>query len=271
MAMQSIEHHPLTAVYHADVHATFTSNDSARAAAIESDESELKRTSVDHPHNLNGYHRLCALAKNNDNWMMVDQHVVDVMHGIANLGKLVFGLLSNTRLGELDDARHELEVKRRVPGPRTCPLVDHKGERRSSPPWVFTSEQRAAFNVACSSLRLPVGNGYLPEFFSSTASIKCADWLMFLGPIGVYLFITAGSHLEDEVLSLLCDCCWWVHRLTRKEIRFDQLDDLELQGHELMTRFELVFPLRSNSIARHYLQHAVCSIRLHGPIFTQWM
>jgi hypothetical protein len=95
-----------------------------------------------------------------------------------------------------------------------------------------------------------------------------------MGPIGVYLMLSCPSmNIDDRVpvRNAIIDLQWWLHDVTKRRLRAADLDGLEARGHEVLTRLELVWPFRSNTMAKHYLHHLVASIRLCGPVHAFWM
>lgn len=140
-------------------------------------------------------------------------------------------------------------------------------------PWQLTKSEQLAFDRRCGFIRLPYRDQYFPTLFSrdkpSDYRIKSAHWFVFLGPVGVWLMLGCTS-LAPVILDLLCDAIWWCHRLTAKTFEQDELSVLDVEGQQLFARLELLLPLRTATIARHYLSHAVHFIREFGPLHTQW-
>jgi len=148
--------------------------------------------------------------------------------------------------------------------------------------WQLSAQDCIEFDERCSKLELPFDDKRMPPLFKSLLpankskgksrhmQTKSAHWLLFLGPIGVFL-ISGCKSLSVEVKRVLCDLIMWCHRIQAKSFTAAELDDLEQQAPAVFAAVEILYPLRGNTLARHYLAHAIWFIRRFGPLHTCWM
>jgi len=161
-----------------------------------------------------------------------------------------------------------------LPGEPTQPIVPMNEEPLPGrQPWQLTTADKRAFDERCAMVRLPYRDAHFPTLFNrdqaSDFRIKSAHWFVFLGPVGVWLMLGCTS-LSPVIRDLICDSLWWCHRITAKSFDHDELAVLEAEGYELFAKLEIRLPLRTASIARHYLSHACWFIRQFGPLHTHW-
>jgi hypothetical protein len=156
--------------------------------------------------------------------------------------------------------------------PIATPLAQPaKGMKRQ--PWQLTKTDQQQFDERCEQLRLPFRDTHMPALFNREHAadfrIKSAHWLIFLGPVGIWLLLGCQS-LAPEIMDLICDAIWWCHQITAKDFQRDELAWIEESGHQIFTRLELRLPLKCATLARHYLSHACWFIRCFGPLHTHW-
>jgi hypothetical protein len=140
-------------------------------------------------------------------------------------------------------------------------------------PWQLTKADQNNFDKRCEEVRLPFRDTRLPALINRDRAgdfqIKSAHWLIFLGPVGIWLLLGCPS-LAPEFLDVFCDAIWWCHQITAKDFQRDELAYVEESGHQIFTRLELRLPLKAATLARHYLSHACQFIRSLGPLHTHW-
>lgn len=140
-------------------------------------------------------------------------------------------------------------------------------------PWQLSKQDQLEFDQRCESLRLPYRDSHLPALFNAEHAadfrIKSAHWWIFLGPVGVWLLLGCTS-LAPIIIDIICDVLWWCHRIASKSFEPGELDEIEAEGYQVFANLELRLPIRSATIARHYLAHACWFIRRFGPLHTHW-
>jgi len=262
------------------------------------------RSNEHHPSHHLGYHGVSVFSEWFSSWDAINGHGVDMMHELANMARMVVSLAGNTGQGEYTRAHAREEALR-----RSAPTVELQAEHMlrvralaakqakqkgkvaaaaaavaeaassggqyewPATAWQISASARIASDDYCDALRLPHDDVRMPGLFrgmhQSGMQTKSAHWLLWLGPVGVAM--VAQWDIPDSSKRHLVRLLWWCNRLQAKSFTATELDDLEAEAPIIFTNLEMIWPRRTNTLAKHYLQHAVHFIRVMGPLWATWM
>lgn len=94
------------------------------------------------------------------------------------------------------------------------------------------------------------------------------DWLLIFGDIGKAVMAT--SSLGQDQKATLFDFMDWTRAIIARSHTAESLALLETQIHKILTKVEMYFPSRVNTICVHLLHHLPHLVREIGPVVSFW-
>jgi len=134
-----------------------------------------------------------------------------------------------------------------------------------SPPWVLSVADKTRISGTLKTWRFPDSmSTSVRSLIELPSTLKAADWIGLLGPLGVALLELTSLPLEYK--RLFQRFMLWCWRLRAKEISHDRLRKCSIEGPIIFTQMESALPMYAATINQHVLSHLPDRILVTGPI-----
>lgn len=201
------------------------------------------------------------------------------MHIEKNIIVSLMKTLSSAKGAKADgrSVREELKATNRMPDlhdPEKVLIDRRTGEERykyKKAPWVWSKNEFRSVTEIIASIRTPTNYGAsMAHKFKDDkiVGMKTHDWHNVLHD---FLPIAIRGTLTPEIRMVVYKLSHFFKNLCAKEIREEDLLDLEVEASEVACYMEMHLPPSFFDIQPHLIIHLVREVRMAGPVHYRWM
>ena len=210
----------------------------------------------------NGCKGTCVLQKLPYHDRFLDTPVKP-MHLIKDISEHIVRLLAGVE--DSIKVRREEQSRRRFSS--SWP-TDSTRNLLPAAPFTFSREELKTANNRSNCVRVPCMFDWRPRDLFSSRGMKSHEWKEVMCS-GIIKFCIRGL-LGTKQRSTLFKFCDVMSRLCCQQIT-ENIDDLELETHQVLALMERDYPVSLHVIVFHLLHHLPFYLRQFGPVYGYWM